>query len=78
MHRVYNTRYFLEETFPNRWIGEASIPTAWPPHTPDIKLMVFFFRGYVRGIVLDKNLLETRIQGAILTISEEISANTCT
>lgn len=57
---------------------EASIPTAWPPHTPDIKLMDFFCRGYVRGIVLDTNSLETRIQGAILTISEEILANTCT
>lgn len=52
---------------------EASIPTAWPPRTPDIKLMDFFFRG----IVLDTSSLETRTQGAILTISEEISVNTC-
>lgn len=57
---------------------EASILTAWPPRTPDIKLTNFFFRGYVRGIVLDTNSLETRIQGVILTISAEISPNTCT
>jgi len=37
-------RDFLNETFPNRWIGRNG-PTTWPPRSPDITPLDFFFVG---------------------------------
>ena len=34
-------RDFLNETFPNRWIGRNG-PTPWPPRSPDITPLDFF------------------------------------
>ena len=34
-------RHFLNETFPNRWIGRDG-PTSWPPRSPDITPLDFF------------------------------------
>ena len=31
-------RDFLNETFPNRWIGKSG-PTPWPPRSPDIPFL---------------------------------------
>jgi len=38
---------FLNETFPNRWIGRND-PTPWPPRSPDITPLDFFLWGYVK------------------------------
>ena len=37
-------RDFLNETFPNRWIGRNG-PTPWPPRSPDITPLDFFLWG---------------------------------
>ena len=37
-------RDFLNETFPNRWIGR-NCPTPWPPRSPDITPLDFFLWG---------------------------------
>ena len=36
-------RDFLNETFPNRWIGRNG-PTPWTPRSPDITPLDFFLR----------------------------------
>ena len=49
-HWGLEIRQFLNETFPNRWIGrDGSIP--WPPDSPDITSLDFFLWGYVKDIV---------------------------
>ena len=39
-------RDFLNETFPNRWVGRKG-PTPWPPRSPDITPLDFF-SAYVK------------------------------
>ena len=36
---------FLDATFPNRWIGRDG-PTPWPPRSPDITPLTYFYGGY--------------------------------
>ena len=43
-------RGFLNETFPDRWIGRDG-PIPWPPCSPDITPLDFFLWGYVKDIV---------------------------
>lgn len=40
-HYAANVRTFLDETFPNRWIGRRG-PIEWPPRSPDLTPMDFF------------------------------------
>lgn len=66
-------REFLDQTFPNRWIGRDG-PIAWPPRSPDITPLDFFMWGYVKDIVYrtevrDIDNLKQRITEAIATIN---------
>ena len=37
----------MDDRFPNRWIGRSG-PVQWPPRSPDLTKMDFFFWGYVK------------------------------
>jgi len=50
MPRVYCNIWFLDATFPNRWIGRDG-PAPWPPRSPDITTLDFFLRWYVKDKV---------------------------
>jgi hypothetical protein len=52
-HWALNVREFLNEKFPNRWIGRGG-PIPWPPRSPDITPMDFFLWGYVKDRVFAK------------------------
>jgi hypothetical protein len=41
-HWGLTVREYLNKTFPNRWIGRDG-PIAWPPRSPDITPLDFFF-----------------------------------
>lgn len=43
-HFQLDVRNFLNRTFPNRWIGRRG-PCSWPPRSPDLTLMDFFYGG---------------------------------
>ncbi|GBM39058.1 hypothetical protein AVEN_119759-1 [Araneus ventricosus] len=71
---------FLEETFPDRWIGRNG-PTPWPPCSPDIILLDFFFWRYIKERVfvtpiVDIEELKARIQVAVCTVTEDMLKNT--
>ena len=71
---------FLNETFPNRWIGRNG-PTPWPPRSPDITPLDFFLWGYVkdrvyRTPVCDVETLQSRIIEVLATVNEEMLENT--
>ena len=40
-------RDFLNDQFPERWIGRGG-PISWPPRSPDLTPLDFFFWGYVK------------------------------
>ena len=73
-------RDFLNETFPNRWVGRNG-PTPWPPRSPDITPLDFFLWGYVkdrvyRTPVRDVETLQSRIIEVLATVNEEMLENT--
>ena len=73
-------RDFINETFPNRWIGRNG-PTPWPPRSPDITPLNFFLCGYVKDRVYktpvrDVETLQSRIIGVLATVNEEMLENT--
>lgn len=49
-HYSIAVRNFLNETFPNRWIGRRG-PIEWPPRSPDITPLDFFLWGYLKSKV---------------------------
>ena len=71
---------FLNETFPDRWIGRDG-PISWPPRSPDITPLDFFLWGYVKDIVYrtkvrDITELKQGISNAIDTIDEAMLPRT--
>ena len=75
-----HVREFLNETFPNRWIGRDG-PIPWPPRSPDITPLDFFLWGYVKDIVYktkvrDIDDLKQRTSNAMTTIDEAMLQRT--
>ena len=71
---------FLNETFPNRWIGRDG-PIPWSPRSPDITPLDFFLWGYLKDIVYktkvwDIDDLKQRIPNAMTTIDEAMLQRT--
>lgn len=48
-HWAKDVRAFLNQSFPNRWIGRDSPFIAWPPRSPDLTPMDFFIWGHLKG-----------------------------
>ena len=46
---------FVNDTFPNQWIGRGThdypAPISWPPRSPDITPLDFFYWGYLKDNV---------------------------
>lgn len=69
-------RVALDEKFPNQWIGRSG-PILWPPRSPDLTVLDFFFWGFVKNIVYvekirDLQHLKDRICAAIETVMPEM------
>ena len=80
MSCVYCNNWFLDATFPNRWIGRDD-PTPRPSRSPDITTLDFFLWGYVKDKVFptpvpDITNLKARITDAFATITEDMLENT--
>ena len=52
-HFALDVRGYLDEVFPQGWIGRAG-PIEWPPRSPDLTPMDFFFWGVVKNFVFSK------------------------
>lgn len=71
-------REFLNQTFPNQWIGRTGT-TEWPPRSPDLSPLDFFYWGYLKSKVYETkpaNLNELRDR--ILNVSNSITAEMLT
>lgn len=61
-HNALMIRPFLENHFPNKWIG-TNAPIRWPPRSPDLSVLDFFLWGYLKNKVYSRrhtNLEELR------------------
>lgn len=76
-HTVRSVREFLDSQYPRRWIGRLG-PVAWPPRSPDLTPMDFYFWGHMKSLVYDKRAPVTSREELIQRIesaAEEIRRN---
>lgn len=73
-HYARRVREHLSNTFPDRWIGRLG-PILWPPRSPDLNPLDFFYWGCLKDKVYAKPIrseeeLRERVFDAARTISE--------
>lgn len=78
-HFALQVRNFLNNTFPERWIGRRGA-IEWPPRSPDLSPLDFFFWGYLKDRVYkikpqNLNDLQVRIIDEVALITPEILQN---
>ena len=78
-HYQINVRQYLNQIFPNRWIGRRG-SMEWPARSPDLTPLDFFLWGHVKSIVyktkpLDLADLRRRITLAIRSVTPEMLSN---
>lgn len=54
-HNFGQVRNYLNETFPDAWVGRNG-PVLWPPRSPDLSVLDFFLWGAVKNPVYKKNM----------------------
>ena len=74
-------RRFVNETFPQRWIGRTGPKHlalhSWPPRSPDMTPCHFFLWGYVKervyvpSLPADLDELTKRIKAAVKSVKED-------
>lgn len=75
-HFSARTRQFLNERFPDRWIGRGG-PIAWPPRSPDLNPLDYCLWGLIKEFVYKDppnslEALEVKIVEATATVTPEI------
>ena len=45
-------RDYLNESFPNRWLGRGG-PVAWPPRSPDLTPLHYYLWGHMKTLVYE-------------------------
>lgn len=78
-HNFQGARNFLNEQYPNKWIGRGG-PISWPARSPDLTKCDFFLWGFVKDKVYSSppttiNDMKNRITQAFRDISPEMLAN---
>jgi len=51
-HYTWHVREYLNESFPNRWLGRGG-PVAWPPRSPDLKPLDYYLWGHMKTLVYE-------------------------
>ena len=69
IHNTAGVREWLHDTFPEKWIGRSSPNFPWPPRSPDLTPLDFYFWGAIKNIVYrnrprNREELRQRIQMA--------------
>lgn len=67
-HSTRRITEWLNENFPNRWIGRFG-PVSWPPRSPDLTSCDFFLWGYMKNLVYSEPIdnlqqLRRRVENA--------------
>ena len=51
-HYTRHVRDYLDESFPNRWLGRGG-PIAWPPRSPDLTHLDYYLWGHMKMLVYE-------------------------
>ena len=75
-HYGIQVRRFLDQQFPDAWIGRRG-PVEWPPRSPDLSPLDFYLWGHLKFMVYqvkiqDINHLKERITDAIRSIPSNV------
>lgn len=78
-HYALLVRNYLDNVFPNRWIGRRGT-IEWPPRSPDLTPLDFFLWGYLKSKVYQNkpqniNELKERIRIQVAQITPEVLEN---
>lgn len=78
-HTSRNVTTYLNNIFPNRWIGKFG-PVAWPPRSPDLTPPDYFLWGYLKDFVyrtplVDVEDLKNRIRVGCASIRGNVLAS---
>ncbi|PSN54046.1 hypothetical protein C0J52_14568 [Blattella germanica] len=79
-HFALAVRAYLNQRFPNRWIGRGS-PQTWPSRSPDLTPLDFFAWGFIKAQVYhqtkvrDLHDLKNRIREACAAITGNMLSN---
>lgn len=78
-HYFLPVRQWLNDRFPDKWIGRRG-PIEWPPRSPDLTPLDFFLWGHLKSIVYktqpaDIDDLKRRIAAECRSISGEVFRN---
>jgi len=71
-HYTCRVREFLNQSFPNRWLGRGG-PVAWPPRSPDLTPMDYYLWGHMKTLVYETKV-ESRaaLRRRIFAAAEQI------
>lgn len=76
-HYAMRVRNFLNEAYPRRWIGRLG-PILWPPRSPDLNPLDFFYWGCLKQMVYRRPVGDIQeLRERINTAAQEISHSGC-
>lgn len=78
-HYAVQVRAYLDQVFPNKWIGRRGT-IEWPPRSPDLTPMDYFLWGHLKNVVYKSRPasiedLKSRIRIECAKITEDIISN---
>lgn len=74
-HIFLPVRNYLNETFPNRWIGRHG-PINWPARSPDLNPLDFFLWGYMKSEVYKTPVNNVQeLQNRIMNVGDAVRQN---
>jgi len=68
-HYTRYVRDYLDESFPNHWLGRGG-PVAWPPRSPDLMPLDYYLWGHMKTLIYEtkvdsREALQDRIFAAV-------------
>lgn len=74
-HYEHRVRDYLNDHFPNRWIGRGG-PVPWPPRSPDLTPLDFFLWGEIKQHVYERESATVQeLRQRIITAFDTVKAN---
>lgn len=74
-HYATRVRNYLNEVYPNRWIGRSG-PISWPPRSPDLNPIDFFIWGFYKEIIYAREVSsENELREKIHQAENDIRTN---
>ena len=83
IHIANNVVKYLKSNFNHHWIGKESGEKEWPPRSPDLSPLDYFFWSYVQSQLLSYDLetkadLRNALKREISRVPPEMNVKACT